>query len=197
MDWLGIYQPEDELPSPLRRAIWVIGHMASGTPFRDAVASVAIRDKVTEAAVRYACTRALGLTTEEFEHTVESKRRIHAVLRQAYPQHVKLRAGTPVRAQSDEINISELPRLQVGCTWTCVRVTGGLEVRLTRLGYAPLIPIVDEGTERRYVLYIGARSIAEPLEQLRKRNGGKFEELRFMVRKLGPEKTAKYDMRPS
>lgn len=90
----------------------------------------------------------------------------------------------------------ERPVLKVGTVWTAVSVIGALDVTLTFRGYAPILPVRvddDEGP-REMTLHISARSIAEPLETLRAGNEGRFEGLRFRLRKTGSESRAPYEV---
>jgi hypothetical protein len=94
----------------------------------------------------------------------------------------------------DQPDSQDLPPLRVATGWVTVLVTGPPDVRLTVRGYAPILPVKVEKTGLSYVLYISARSIAEPLEAYRKKNKMLFEGLRFQIRKSGVEALAPYEV---
>jgi hypothetical protein len=85
-----------------------------------------------------------------------------------------------------------VPILKVTVDPVRVEVVAEPTVNMTRRGYAPVLVVVPLGSEERHYLYISARSISEEVEDRRKKNGGKFTGLRFMVKKASEERTAVY-----
>ena len=82
--------------------------------------------------------------------------------------------------------------LRVGTNWIGIEVVSEPTVLLTFRGYAPvlLVKVLQSGLEKQ--LYIGAKSIAEPLEEIRNRHGGNFTGLRLRIRKESDEQMSKY-----
>lgn len=85
--------------------------------------------------------------------------------------------------------------LKLGTGWTRLTVTGESSVVLTVRGYAPVLPVRQKQNDLEYILYISAKSLADPLETLRLNNGDKFAGLDFEVRKTSSERTAPYEVR--
>ena len=91
------------------------------------------------------------------------------------------------------LDITEYSPLRVATKWSDIEVMSEPRVLLSYRGYNPLLIVrVDEKRFMRS-LYISAKSIAEPLEEMRLDNGGLFTGLRFKIRKTGSEKTALYE----
>lgn len=67
-------------------------------------------------------------------------------------------------------------------------------VFLTFRGYAPVVEIRldNDPSGETYYLYIAAKSLSEPLEDLRKKNGGKFAGIHLRLRKESTDKFAPY-----
>jgi hypothetical protein len=91
--------------------------------------------------------------------------------------------------------VSRQPQLKVGIGWINVTVTGPVDVALTFKGYAPVLPVKVNKTGLDYLLYISARSLAEQLEPLRKKNIGSFAGLTFSIRKESDDKYAAYELK--
>jgi hypothetical protein len=87
------------------------------------------------------------------------------------------------------------PTLTVGTGWIALEVTDEPTVVLTFKGYAPVLSVKNRRNGLPYVMYISAKSLAEPLEKLRLSNGGSFKGLTFEVRKENDDKFAKYELR--
>lgn len=87
-----------------------------------------------------------------------------------------------------------VPSLKVGTGWIELEIVSEPNVLLTIRGYAPILRVRNSRTGLEYMLYIAARSLAEPLETLRKNNGGIFEGIRFRIRKESMEQMAKYEI---
>ncbi len=67
-------------------------------------------------------------------------------------------------------------------------------VFLTFRGYAPVVEVRLDGDPagETNFLYIAAKSLSEPLEELRRKNGGKFTGLHLRLRKESADKFAPY-----
>lgn len=89
----------------------------------------------------------------------------------------------------------QLPSLKLGTGWVRLLVEAEPEVILTIKGYAPVIRVKALKTNLEYLLYISAKSLAEPLERLRRDNGNKFKGLSFEVRKSSLGQMAPYELR--
>ncbi len=79
---------------------------------------------------------------------------------------------------------STVPFLKVEYNWIELIASGEPTVVLTHRGYKPVLPvrILPESNSIEH-LYISARSLAEKLEPIRKRNDGLFRGIEFRVRK--------------
>ena len=84
--------------------------------------------------------------------------------------------------------------LKVSTKWIGVEAISEPDVVLTFKGYAPILHIREIRTGIEYRLYISAKSLAEPLEELRKDNNGIFKGIQFRVRKEGTDQMAKYEV---
>ena len=87
-----------------------------------------------------------------------------------------------------------VPFLRVGTGWIELEIVSESDVVLTFKGYTPILRVRNCRTGLEYLLYISARSLAEPLETLRKNNAGIFRGIRFLIRKESMEKMAKYEI---
>jgi hypothetical protein len=85
--------------------------------------------------------------------------------------------------------------LKLGTGWIRVTVTSEVEVVLTFRGYAPVLHVRQAQNNLEYILYVSAKSLAEPLERLRQENGGKFTGLDLELRKASSERFAPYEVR--
>ena len=84
------------------------------------------------------------------------------------------------------------PRLRVGTAWTSLIIESEVGVVMTARGYAPAIAVSREGF--RHIFLVGAKSLSDPLEQLRGRRGIISGEI-VEVRKVRPESSAPYELR--
>lgn len=82
--------------------------------------------------------------------------------------------------------------LKVGTEWIELEIISESDVILTTFGYAPFLQVKEITTDIEYRLYISAKSLAEPLEELRKHNGDVFKGIQFGVRKESLDKKAKF-----
>lgn len=89
----------------------------------------------------------------------------------------------------------DLPSLKVGTGWIGVEIVGEPDVVLGFKGYAPVLPVKVMKTNLEYVLYISAKSLATPLEALRRAHGDTFMGLRVQLRKESADQFAKYEVR--
>ena len=87
-----------------------------------------------------------------------------------------------------------LPSLNVGTGWIELEIVSEPDVVLGFRGYAPILRVRKSRTGVEYMLYISAKSLAEPLEELRKNNVGTFKGTRFRIRKESMEKMSKYEI---
>ena len=85
-----------------------------------------------------------------------------------------------------------LPSLKVSTGWIELEIVSEPDVVLTFKGYAPILRVRKVRTSVEYQLYISAKSLAEPLEELRKSNLGIFKGIRLRIRKESMEQMAKY-----
>ncbi len=85
-----------------------------------------------------------------------------------------------------------LPSLKVSTGWIELEIVSEPDVVLTFKGYAPILRVRKVRTSVEYQLYISAKSLAEPLEGLRKSNLGIFKGIRLRIRKESMEQMAKY-----
>ena len=85
-----------------------------------------------------------------------------------------------------------LPVLKVGIEWIELEIISEPNVALTTFGYAPFLQVREIRTDVEYRFYISAKSLAEPLEELRKNNNATFEGIQFRVCKDSIDRMAKY-----
>ena len=87
-----------------------------------------------------------------------------------------------------------LPALKVSTGWIELEIISEPDVILTTFGYAPILSVKEITTESKYRLYISAKSLAVPLEELRKANAHIFEGIQFRVRKESTDQRAPYEV---
>jgi hypothetical protein len=90
-------------------------------------------------------------------------------------------------------DISEYAPLRVTTAWLDIEVISEPQVQLTYRGYVPALVVTIQGKKIPRSLFIAAKSIAQPLEEMRQDNNGLFKGLKFKLRKSGPEQTAGYE----
>ena len=85
-----------------------------------------------------------------------------------------------------------LTSLKAGTGWIEVEVVAEADVILTFKGYAPVleVKVIKSGLVKH--LYIGAKSLATALEEMRRHNKNKFLGLRFRFKKESEEKMSPY-----
>lgn len=86
------------------------------------------------------------------------------------------------------------PFLKIGTEWIELEIISEPDVILTAFGYAPFLRVREITTDNEYRFYISAKSLAVPLEKLRKDNGGMFRGIQFRVRKESMDQKARYEV---
>jgi len=92
-------------------------------------------------------------------------------------------------------DMADLPSLKIGTGWVEIEVVSEVDVTLTFKGYAPTLRVRVTKTGLDYLLYIGAKSLAQPLEERRTNHGGRFLGLRLQIRKQSSDQYAKYEVK--
>lgn len=92
-----------------------------------------------------------------------------------------------------DIETDQLAPLRVTTEWKDVEILSEVDVLATFKGYVPVVRILVAGSDIPRLLIIGAKSMLEPLKQMREDNVGKFKGLKFSIRKAGTERTAPYE----
>lgn len=87
-----------------------------------------------------------------------------------------------------------LPSLKVSTGWIDLEIVSEPDVVLTFKGYAPILRVRKARTGVEFILYISAKSLAEPLEEFRKNNDGIFKGIQLRIRKESMERTSKYEI---
>lgn len=87
-----------------------------------------------------------------------------------------------------------LPFLKVGTEWIELEIISDADVILTTFGYTPFLRVQEIRTGTEYQLYISAKSLAEPLEKLRKDNSNTFEGIQLRIRKESADRKARYEV---
>lgn len=86
------------------------------------------------------------------------------------------------------------PSLKVSTGWIQLEIISEPNVVLTYKGYAPVLRVRKLRTNVEFILYISAKSLAEPLEKLREDNDYLFNGIKFKVRKENSTPMAKYEV---
>ena len=86
------------------------------------------------------------------------------------------------------------PQLKVSTGWIELEITSEPDVLLTFKGYAPILRVRKLNNDLEYILYISAKSLAEPLEKLRENNDGSFKGIQLRVRKKDSTSMAPYEI---
>lgn len=82
--------------------------------------------------------------------------------------------------------------MKVSTRWIALEIVSEPDVLLTYKGYAPVLQVKEPKTVDVCLLYISAKSLADPLEDLKKNNGGTFKGIRLRLRKESMEQKSKY-----
>jgi len=88
--------------------------------------------------------------------------------------------------------MEELPILKVGVISSRLTIISEPYVKLGFRGYMPCVNVMIEKSGLEKVLVISAKSLAEPLEALKKSNNDKFTGLTFALRKADESQTSLY-----
>lgn len=78
--------------------------------------------------------------------------------------------------------------------------TGGVSIKIltepfvvnTTRGYAPAVNVQLEDTGEERTMFIGAKSLADPLQQMVASNGGRFSGLKLSLKKQSDDRYAGY-----
>ncbi len=85
-----------------------------------------------------------------------------------------------------------LTTLKAGTGWIEVEVVAEADVVLTFKGYAPVLSVKVTKSGLVKHLYIGAKSLATRLEEMRRKNKNKFVGLKFRFKKESEESMSQY-----
>ena len=89
----------------------------------------------------------------------------------------------------------DLPQFRASTEWKEVEILSETDVVLTYRGYAPALKVKVAGKRFPQAMFISAKSLAVELDEMRIDNNGKFQGLKFFIRKSGPEKTSNYEIK--
>ena len=92
-------------------------------------------------------------------------------------------------------NLETLPIFRASTEWKALEIISEVDVLLTFKGYAPVVRVKIEGKRFPQAMYISAKSLATELKEMREDNNGLFCGLKFFIRKSGPEKTARFEIK--
>lgn len=82
------------------------------------------------------------------------------------------------------------PNLKVGTEWVAVEIVSEPYVVMTVRGFAPVVDVKTPGGE--FILYISSKSMSDGLVPFLERTDGKFNGLKFRVKKESEDKMARY-----
>lgn len=91
------------------------------------------------------------------------------------------------------IDVSGMPQLKVGVTPRLVIAKSDPQLIWTRRGYAPVIEVEDVHKGEKYLLYVSAYSLAEPLEKHRQ-GKGTLVGTAILLRKQSVDAMSKYEV---
>ena len=86
----------------------------------------------------------------------------------------------------------DILQFRVGPTWRKIEVVSEPYVILNTFGYQPALRILVEDKKIEQFMYISPKTLATPLENLRKQNDNKFNGLKFKLKKVSTDKNASY-----
>ncbi len=95
--------------------------------------------------------------------------------------------------QRESYKPASVARLEIGTMKKILTIVGDLFVQPTGRAYVPALLVQTRSNELAYIL-VGAMSAMLPLEQIR-RDAGSLDGVMIEICKVGPEKTAKYQIR--
>ena len=84
--------------------------------------------------------------------------------------------------------------MKVSIEWIELEIISESDVVLTTFGYTPFLLVREIATDIDHRFYISAKSLAIPLEKLRKDNNDLFEGIQFRVRKENADQKAPYEV---
>ena len=82
------------------------------------------------------------------------------------------------------------PNLKVGVEWIAVEIVSEPYVVMTIRGFAPVVDV--KSPQGDFMLYISSKSMSDGLVPLLDKTDGKFNGLKFRVKKESEDKMAKY-----
>ena len=82
------------------------------------------------------------------------------------------------------------PNLKVGTEWVPVEITSEPYVVMTIRGFAPVVDVKTPGGE--FILYVSSKSMSDGLVPMLEKTDGKFNGLKFRVKKESEDKMARY-----
>ncbi len=83
-------------------------------------------------------------------------------------------------------------QLRVGEGQIPLRIISEPYVILTFRGYAPVVDVLHLRQKVNYTMYIQAKSLAEQLEEMRRKNDGEFIDLEFLINKASSDRFSAY-----
>ena len=90
-----------------------------------------------------------------------------------------------------------MERFRATTTWKVFRIESEPCLRMTYRGYGLVVATRELSTDQEYELVItGIKSLAKPLEELRKANGNLFTGLQFGIRKESKDQSSQYQLDP-
>ena len=90
-----------------------------------------------------------------------------------------------------------MERFRATTTWKVLRIESEPYLVMAYRGYGLVVATRELSTDQEYELLITAiKSLAEPLEQLRKANGNLFTGLQFGIRKESKDRSSQYQLDP-
>ncbi len=93
------------------------------------------------------------------------------------------------------IRSDRLAKLSVGTDWTPIEIMSEPFISVTFRGYAAATEVRVVATGLQYTLFIGAKSLTEPIERFRLAQGGKMLGLKLAIKKSDVNRTAPYEVR--
>jgi hypothetical protein len=82
------------------------------------------------------------------------------------------------------------PNLKVGTDWIPVEISSEPYVVMTIRGFAPVVDV--KTPQGDFILYISSKSMSDGLVPLLEKTDGKFNGLKFRVKKESEDKMARY-----
>ena len=90
-----------------------------------------------------------------------------------------------------------MERFRATTTWKVLRIESEPYLVMAYRGYGLVVATRELSTDQEYELLItGIKSLADPLEELRKANGNLFTGLQFGIRKESKDRSSQYQLDP-